>query len=491
MPRMTIPIDGGFYESDSLPISAQECVNWFVNVPQTQGALSNGTLFGSAGLSQIATTGEVKNINRGAHVKAGKPYFLNGEKLYRLDRSFDVEGNEVFTTVFLGDIPGEDRAWFADNGKQLMILANGEGYIVDETIIPEFQQITDLDFKANGSPETLVYIDSFFVVSTDEKKIISSDVNDGLSWNALDFSSAESDPDSISALHVYNNKIYVLGSEVSTEEFQNQGLGGFPFQRTGFFIDKGCYAPHSVVSSNNSFMWIGGGKNEKAAIWTLSGNGAQKVSTTAIDSALQDYTFTEIAQAFAYSYAQQGAYFVGFCLPRQTFEYNVVTGKWNERKSQVVNTKGVTENVRWRANSIVTAYGLTLCGDSQDGRIGSIDIDIYSEYGNEIVRAFSTQPLANMGLATSITSLEITMESGVGDFEITDPKIRLSTSNDSKKFNNELMRSIGRIGEYYKRAIWYRLGRFPRWAVFRFVMSDKVKPVVVKLEATGKGAVNG
>lgn len=482
MAELSIPLDG-FYESDSLPILAQQCNNWFVNVPQQAGALSPATLFGCAGISLIASTGEIKQANRGSHVKSGVPYFLNGETLWRLDRTFDVNSNPVYTPAELGTIPGTSRAWFADNGTQLMILVDGKGYIVNEDVLPVFQEITDPDFTANGAPETLVYLDSFFFCSTDEKKIIKSASNDGLNWNALEFGSAESDPDAIAALHVYNNKLYALGAEVSTEEFQNLGLPGFPLQRSGFFIDKGCYAPFSVISSNNSFMWVGGGENEGPAIWTLSGNAAQKVSTTAIDVALQSYTDNEISQIFAYSYAQEGAYFVGFSLPDRTFEYNVVTGKWNERTSQVVNTKGITNITSWRANSIVTAYGLTLCGDSQDGRIGSIDIDTYSEYGQEIIRTFSTQPLSDLGNAISIPYLELTMESGVGDLEIADPKIRLSTSTDSKKFNNELSRDIGKIGEFYKRTYWTKLGRFPRWAVLKFVMSDKVKPVVIKLEA--------
>ena len=491
MPRVQIPLNG-FYVSDSLPISAQECTNWRVNIPQTQGALSQSTLFGTEGITQLLTTGNIKEINRGAHVKEGIPYFLNGETLYRVDRSFDVNGNEVFTAVALGTIPGDGRVSMADNGRQLMVLVpGGDGYIIDETAVPVFQQITDPDFKANGNPQIVVFVDSFFVTNTDEKKIIKSASNDGLSWNALDFGSAESDPDAISTVHVYNNKLYALGAEINTEEFQNLGAGGFPFQRTGFFIDKGCYAPFSVISTNNSFMWIGGGENEGAAIWTLSGNAAQKVSTTAIDSALQNFTQEQISQAFAYSYAQNGAYIVGFSLPTTAFEYNTVTGAWNERKSLVVNSKGVTEIVRWRANSVVNAYNRILCGDSQDGRIGSVDIDVYSEYGTEIIRTFATQPLSDLGNVLTVPQMEITMESGVGDFTTTDPEIRLSTSPDGKTFNNNLVRKIGKIGEFIKRCIWYKLGRFPRFAVFKFSMSDPVKPVVIKVEANVRSSQIG
>ena len=126
---MQIPITGGFYESDSLPISAQQCTNWFVNIPQTEGALSQGNLFGTPGLTQLQSSGTSKNANRGSHVKDGLPYYLNGEVLFRLDRTIDAFGVETFTLVSLGTIPGTNRASFADNGTQLIVIVGGRGRI--------------------------------------------------------------------------------------------------------------------------------------------------------------------------------------------------------------------------------------------------------------------------------------------------------------------------------------------------------------------------
>ena len=70
MPVTPLPISNGFYVSDSLPISAQECTNWYPNIVQTQ-ALSQETLFGTPGLTQLATSGTLKQINRGSHTLAG------------------------------------------------------------------------------------------------------------------------------------------------------------------------------------------------------------------------------------------------------------------------------------------------------------------------------------------------------------------------------------------------------------------------------------
>ena len=488
MPKINIPIDNGFYVSDSLQNANMLCTNWFANKPQVEGALSQGNLFGGAGISQISTTGVIEQVNRGMHVKAGLPYFLNGTDLIRVDRSVDEFGAETFTNVILGTILGDERVSMADNGKELMVLIpGGNAFIIDETSGTPFVQITAPGFTSSGAPQIVVFIDSFFVCSTNSKKFIRSDSNQGTVWNALNFFTAESDPDDIVGLQVYNNKLFVLGSEVTEEFNNNAGI----FQRTGFFIDKGLFAKFSTIATNNSFMWIGGGTNESPAIWTLNGNTPVKISTTAIDSALQDFSLEEIQQAFAYSYAQNGAYFVGFSLPTRTFEINTITGKWNERTSQIINSKGLTEVIRWRVNSLGTAYNRVLCGDSQDGRIGSIEVDTYTEYDSEIIRTFSSQVISDQGNSLMLSRLEATMEAGVGDTDTPDPKIRISFANDGKSFGNELTRSIGGIGEFERRAIWYRLGRFPRMVVIKVEMSDPVKPVFIKLEANIRGSQNG
>lgn len=487
MPKVNLALDG-FYESETLEIFEQECVNWYRQAATNQGDVSLMSLRGSAGIAQKLTTGLINQINRGAHVKAGKAYFLNGETLVRIDITIDSEGVASFTAVSLGTIAGTERVSMADNGTQLMVLVpNGNGYIIDESSGTPFVQITDPSFTANGNPQHVRFNSSFFVVTTDTKKFIRSDANNGTSWSALNVYSAESDPDIITAIHTNNNRVYIGGSE-TIEEFT---FNGTVYQRTGFFIDKGISSPFAIESTNNSFMWIGSGTNESPAIWILNGNQAQKASTTAIDKILQSFSAEEIDQAFSYSFAQSGAYFIGFSFPTLTLEFNTVTGKWNERKSQIVNTKGLTETIRWRVNSVAFVDGFLLCGDSQDGRIGNISPFIYSEYGDEIIRSCVVQPLTNQGNSISITELEPTFKSGVGTLETPDPKVRMATSKTGNGFNNETSRSIGGIGKYNARTIWSRQGRFPREALIQFRMSDKVESEFIKLEARLKGGNRG
>jgi len=479
MPVVQIPIANGFYESESLPISAQECVNWYPNIVQSAG-LTQESLFGTPGTKELATTGLIVQQNRGAHVKAGLAYFVNGGSLYILNRIIAGDGSESFTTTSLGAVEGNGGVSIADNGKQLMILVpGGKGYIYDETAGTPFLEITDLDFNANGAPQYVVFVDGYFAVTTDSKKWIISALNDGNSWNALDFGSAESDPDDIVAPIVFRNRIFITGSE-TTEAFQNSPNGsGFPFIRSGIFINKGCFAPLSLISANNTFMMIGGGRNETPAIWEFTGSSFSKVSTTAIDNVLSGFTKEVIADAFSFSYADKGAYFIGFTISDFTIIYDVIAQRWHERKSTVNDAQ-----VRWRVNSLVTAYGRILVGDSQDGRIGELSSDIYTEYGDNIQRVIATQPFSNLGNSIKVSKIEITVESGVGNSDRTDPVISLDISDDGKTFNYERPRSMGKVGEYDRRAVWYRNGRAPRFRIMRFKMSDPVKPVIIKAEAS-------
>jgi len=468
MPATVLPIANGFYVSDSLPLSAQECTNWYPNIVQGVG-LNQETLFGTEGTTQLATTGVLDEINRGAHEMAGVPYFVNGTQLYSMSDTFKL------TTI--GTITGTARVSMADNGTQLMVLVpGGNGYIYNH-VTDVFAQITDVDFVANGAPQFVVFIDGYFLVTTDTKKFIVSAINNGLAYNALDFGTAESDPDDIVAPVVFKNQLFISGGE-TFEAFQNIGGADFPFQRTGLFLQKGCFSPYSLINAQDTFMWVGGGQNESPAIWGLNGNNTVKISTTAIDSILGRLTETQVAAIYSWVYSTNGAGFIGFSLPSTTLVYDTTSQRWHERKSLISGSLGGS-----RIASVVKAYNRILCGDIIDGRIGELDPDVYTEYGNTISRTIATQPFQNTMLPAFFPSLELTVESGVGNAAVEDPQIVLERSLDGKTWTGAIARGLGKVGEYNRRAIWRRNGRAARFEVFRFTLTDAVKPVIIQLTA--------
>ena len=482
MPQMTdLPISGGFYQSDSPNESNQTAINWRVNIPQTEGALSQAGIVGTEGLTQMVSSGVTQSANRGSHTKDGIPYHLNGETLWREDRTV-VAGVETFALVNVGTIAGTNRASFSDNGTQMIIVVEGLGWIMNEAVSPTIVSISDPAFVSEGVPKQVEYIDSFFLLTLDSKKFLRSAANNGLSWSALDQFSAEVDPDGIVAPAVLDNQLMILGS--TTTEFFQDNAG--QFQRVnGKVIYKGLLAPFGIANTGRSIMFIGAGDKESPAIWEISGGSERKVSTTALDIVLGRLAPEDVETAIAYYYAKAGAFIVGFSFEKRTFEYNTITQRWNERSSKIKDARGLVLNTRWRASSVVAAYNRIICADFIDGRIGELDPDVYDEYGEPIVRTLITQPFKNQGASFSISELELTMEPGVGT-ALLDPQIRMSLSKDSETFGNELWRGIGKIGNRIRRTIWRRLGRFSRYASVKLTMSDPVKPNIMMLQGRFK-----
>lgn len=473
---------GGFYTSRSLPISSQTCSNLFVHV-NSGGGLAEEVLFGTPGAALLATSGTDLQVNRGSHVMNGIAYFVNGTALYRLTRTISGTGApDTFTLDSLGTVPGSSRVSMADNGTQLCILIpGGNGYIWVEST-STFSQITDSDFTANGAPQHVVYIDGYFLFTTDGKKFIISALNNGLAYNALDFGSAEADPDDIVAPIVLNNVLYIGGGE-TFEAFRNVGGAGFPFVRIeGGVLSVGVYAPFSLIRTTGLFAFIGGDANDEPSIYTYDGSGINVISTDGIDYLLDTLTDTQLSAVFSWTYTHGGDHFVGFTLPTTTIVYEFKSQKWHERKSFDI-IDNVASEFKWRANGVVRAYGRNIISDSIDGRVGDIDLDYYSEYGNNIISSFSTMPFANNGDDIKFPMIELTTESGVGNTDDLDPLISMDRSLDGKTWTPRRERKLGKEGEYKKRQVWYRNGNARRFETFRWSISAKVRKVFIKLEA--------
>jgi hypothetical protein len=411
----------------------------------------------------------------------GFPYFVNGNTLNRL--------NADYTVTSLGTVSGVGKVSMAENGTQVMVLVpGGNGYTYNKDTAT-FAQITDPDFTANGLPQTVIFVEGYFMCNTDTKKIIVCSLNDGSTWDPLDFGTAEADPDPIVSMLNYRSEAFALGSK-TIQSYTNIGGADFPFQASGLVLDKGCFARHSPITTSGTFMFIGGGVNESPSVWSFQGNGLVQISNAGVDLLLGALTESQLGQVLGYTYKQDNSTFVCWGLPTATIVYGVDTGKWHLRKSQVTDAVGNVRTVGWRSTAIVSAFGKMICFDAYDGRVGDVSLNYFDEYGTNIQREFDANAIRSGGNVFTVPRIELGIEAGVGDATTTDPKIRMKTSRDSKMFGAERLRSMGALGNYEKRVVWRANGRAKKYLLLRFLMSEKVRPVITSLTAElGGGAI--
>jgi hypothetical protein len=294
MPRVSLPIPLGFYQSESAPMSSQRCINWVPMVPEGE-ALNNRILMQPSGVTQFATT--AFGVCRGSREMSDVPYFVLGNTLV------SVSASGVVTSY--GTITGTRRVFMADNGSKLVIVVPGGDAFVFDLGTLALTQITDIDFQVSDS---VSFYRGFFVfTSTDGRQLFVSNLNSPLTFDALDFGSAEGDPDRIVTQIVDHDELSIIGSK-TTEVFRNVGGADFPLQIIpGAFTQKGAHTKYGVVKFDNTYLFIGGGQNELTAIWRQSSSSsAVKISTNVIDNAIQQYN--KEVSSLLYSLFIQAAY---------------------------------------------------------------------------------------------------------------------------------------------------------------------------------------
>lgn len=487
MARIELPFADGFYVSQSTPFLDKRVVNAYPVIPQAD-AISKRALLRTPGIKQFSDFGS--GSSRGAiKFNDGIPYRVIGNSLTSTD------SNGVITNH--GTITGTSDVSMDSNGINIAIQdPNGNSYFfTPSTNTLELNSSTV--FLSFGQARTVTFKDSFYVYTTDSI-FFSSSVktdNDGKNFNALDFADAEISPDKTIAGHNNHNQLYILG-ETTIEVYQTIVTAGFPFQRIpGALIQKGCAAKFSVVDFDNSFLFIGGDKGEQPAIWKAIGSNAQKISTSSIDQLMQKSTSAEIANAHAFTYAQNGDYFAVFTVGEHTFVYDATTSalsgkpEWHERQTGITNGNGFQV---WRAIHGIKAFNKILVGDDRSGKTGELDFNTKTEYGDKVERFWTTKPFTFSGETIFSHEIELSMQTGVGDATTPDPKIRMDYSDDGgKTFLNEIPKSMGKKGEFKTRVRWTRLGSIPDDRILRFKMTEPVEYNVYSLFANAEVTNSG
>lgn len=459
---MEIPFVGGAYTGRSSNLNAQVCQNLFPVVDNQQGKKVMA-LYGTPGLTRICTpaNGEV----RGVLNVSDYFYAVIGSATYKVT----MAGASTLMTGAL--LTASGPVWMEHNGTQVMICDGTYGYILSGTTVT---QIADEDFPEASS---LTYQDGYFIISRKASgQFMISGSYDGTAWDALDFATAEGDPDNLLSVVSCRRELWLLGAK-SYEVWYNSGNADFPFERIqGTNNQIGIVAPASAAQGFGVLAWL---SNVRCVMASEGGYQAKRISTDQIDYQIGKYNVVSDARGFIYG--QEGHAFYQLIFPSEgkTWDYDFMTKHWHTRASGIFDGRS-------RANCCAMVGNIPVVGDYTNGKIYRYDLDAYTDDGETIRAVRRAQVIHNDRKNIFHGQLEIEFEAGVGlavdDPTLgsgTDPQAMLRWSDDGgHNWSNEHWRKIGKIGEYKNRAVWRGLGS-SRERIYEVVISDPVKRVIL------------
>jgi hypothetical protein len=364
-------------------------------------------------------------------------------------------------------------------------------------------------------------VDNYFVYNDPNTQLwaasnLLSPITYGLSYGTKFTSS-----DKLVSLICDHGQVYLLGENTS-EVWADVGTFPFPFQRIpGSSSQHGIIAPFSVSRVGNSFAYLARNTRGQAEIVMMNGYFPQRISTHAVENTLVNQY---VGDAVAYTYQLEGHenYVISFPTLDLTWVYDVTTGLWH--KWLWVDNNNIYH--RHRSNCSTFFQGLVIVGDWQNGLIYKLDLQNYTDNGQEIRRLRRAPHLVTDLQRQYFAEMQIQFQPGVGlnGLNVTgsapipipgatyyssphiisgtetvapnaikvvsaqsqtvtavnvDPQAMLRWSNDGgSTWSNEHWTSIGKIGKYKNRAIWRRLG-WSRDRIFEVVVTDPVKAVIV------------
>lgn len=453
-----VPLFGLGNVGKSVNVDAQKRTNLYVEIQQDPEK-STLTLYPTPGIQTFVNFGAYPS--RGIYKKGDFLYVVNNNTLWRVSNDGAMTNIGTLLTA-------QGRVDMSDNGTQIIIVDGANGYIYNTNTLV-FAQITDPDWPG---ADTVTFLNGYFVVTKPNTgQFYISALYDGLSWAALDFATAESNPDNLIRVMADNGQLCLFGPE-TTEFWGDSGALDFPFARVGASaIEWGLAARWSLCKFMDSLIFLRRNRLGAVQVCTLSGYNATPVSNPEMDYVFSKYSAVDNATGFSYMVSGHPFYQINFPSADESWLYDGLTKAWSKVESSGGRHRGEIQQ-NYLDRSLVTDY--------ENGKLYIFRDGYYSDDGDPIARELITRH-QTIGQFSVIDELWMEMESGVGLLtgQGETPMLMMQVSKDGgHTWGNEYWVNFGQIGEYKRRAVFRRLGRARDW-VFKFRITDPVKPVLV------------
>lgn len=469
---------GAAYQAASITQDDQACINWYpendptkADIPATdtdetqRGVIALYPTPGLVTRMELAV-GEV----RGMHVLPGgtQCIIVSSSTVYLVTLAYakTVIGTLNTTT---------GKVWIEDNGAAAY-LTDGTyrySYILASGT---FAQMTDGPFTGGGTCDE---VDNFFIYNDPGTSQWGCSDAGAVTSSALNLGAILGSQANMVALIADHRQILLFG-EFYSERWINVGSFPFPFAVIpGSSIQHGLDAPASLARLGEGVAFLARDTRGRASVvaWGAAITQPQRISTFAIENAIQGYSVT--SDAIAYTYAQAGHEFYVLTFPTAdvTWVYDLATQLWHQRAWR--DPFGLYH--RHRSNCAAPFGGDIIVGDWQNGKVYALSQTDYTDDGAPLPCVRRCRHITSDLKRQYFSDLQIQFQPGVGvqTGQGSDPECLIRWSNDGGfTWSNYNIIKVGKAGEYKRRAIIRRLGQ-ARDRVYEVVMTDPVYRVVV------------
>lgn len=435
-----IPFVGPSYQLETRKASQQRSVNLFIAGMETPSKAA--FILQSAPGLDLVTAGV--GVTRCALPVGDRLFAVFGAGLYEISAAGAL--------THLGSLSSEAGECGMEYGlNQLVVVDGTRGYVLTLST-NAFAQVSDPDWPGANM---IGYLDGFFVLTREgSQEIYVTSIDDATAIDALDFASAESRPDPIVAHIVSNREVVYLG-QVTTERHFNAGGADYPFSRDNAANSEvGCLAPFSVKSINNSFMWVSRDVNGVGYVMLDANRQPQRVSTVAVEEALQGSS--DLSAAVAYTYQHGGRMFYALNAPgvQSTWVYEVTSQAWHER----CDLDALGQFKALRVTHAAFAHGVQWAFDA-DGNVYRMGPQ-YNTYAGDTLKRTRISPNDVTAARDRQAFSEFSLDCTAGEApQGVAPMVELSWSDDGGyTWGNPVSMSAGAVGNYLPRVTWRRLG---------------------------------
>lgn len=463
---MKTPIFGPSYVTRSKNLAANRLVNLYPEFVETAHAgRAPAALYLCPGLDGQLTLGDspIKAMHTVDAGPSGSLMFVvAGSHLYQVG----VTAGGYAVQTLASTVVGTGAATILDNGGLVFVFVGQNGYFWDGTA---FNPIT-LPFTASGTePIRPAYLDGFVLINWPSTvrqsavQIFQSDLLAG-TFDAANFASATADSDTIAALVSQHGEIVVLKRR-TTEFWYNAGTTGFAFARIdGPFPQWGLHAVESVARVGESLNFLGQNEEGVRIVLELDGHTMKRISTHAIEDAIQGYSTASDAVAYSYQVRGHQFYVLNFPTADATWVYDKTASAqskeqmWHERARWEPTTGQFHRHIGQHS---AVFDGKVWVSDYSNGNLYTYNPDTLTDNGaqRKWLRSWRATEKSLM-VPITFSKLQLEMQTGLQVAADANPQIMLRWSDDgANNWSNEHLAPAGKIGQTSRRVVWRRMGQ--------------------------------